>query len=486
MRLQLPSIAAVVLTTLAVSAAPAFADGIHPHSRVIQKVQFLPKGSSAAVFECETKSFDPATNGPACYGPKTIRTAYGLAPLIKGGYTGAGQTIVILEAFGSPTAQADLHAFDAAFGLNDPPSFIVQAMPDTPPFDPSDMMQVVWAAETSLDVQWAHAMAPRANIVVVAAASSDAGDLLVALNFAINKRLGDIISMSFGASETFFSDAAGQQMLAGWEKAFKKAHDRNITLVASSGDEGATNAIDDFGDILAVRNVSYPASSPHVTAVGGTDLLFGKNGKADPSGAYVSERVWNEQAQSTPGGTIMAGASGGGVSALFERPEYQRHLGRDVRTALSGHRGIPDVSLNAGTIGGVVVRMGFAGLDGFYIMGGTSASAAEWAGVVADINQLSGRQMGFLNDRLYRLGRNGVKDDDRSRRARVSLFHDITVGDNSFDGVDVDFNPVHVVGFNATPGWDLTTGWGTPNLSALWDLIDDLCNDNDNDRDNRR
>ena len=129
---------------------------------------FAPKGAAAAVFDCETRAFD-LSGGVPCYGPKAIRSAYGLAGLIKAGFTGAGQTIVIVDAFGSPTALADLKDFDKSFGLNDPPSFVVHTMPGTPAFDANDPNQIGWAEETSLDVQWSHAMAPRANIVLVAA-----------------------------------------------------------------------------------------------------------------------------------------------------------------------------------------------------------------------------------------------------------------------------------------------------------------------------
>src|SRR5262249_23919488 len=155
------------------------------------------------------------------------------------------------------------------------------------------------------------AMAPNANIVLVVAKSNTDEDLLAALNYAINKNLGDVISMSFGESEAFLTDAAGKAMLALWEKALQKARDRHITVLASSGDEGSTNAIDDFGDVLNFRNVNYPASSPNVTAVGGTDLMFGTGAKADPAGKYLGETAWNDEPQG------FMGAGGGGTSMFF-------------------------------------------------------------------------------------------------------------------------------------------------------------------------
>jgi subtilase family serine protease len=264
-------------------------------------------------------------------------------------------------------------------------------------------------------------------------------------------------------------------MVAAWEKAFRNARSSAITVLASSGDEGASNIADAVGDIFGFRNVSYPASSPNVTAVGGTTLQFGANGKADPAGQYIGETVWND----APFGIVAA--SGGGLSTFFQRPDFQRNLGDNIRQMLNGRRGIPDVSFVGDLIGGVVVKLGFfsdATSNGFYIFGGTSVGAPSWAGVVADINDLASQQLGFLNDRIYRLGRNSINDSDSGRRTR-SLFHDILVGDNSVCGFDPDMNDVCVEGFAAKPTFDLSTGWGTPNLDVLLNLLDDLGRDDD-------
>ena len=219
--------------------------------------------------------------------------------------------------------------------------------------------------------------------------------------------------------------------------------------------------------VFPFQNASYPASSPRVTAVGGTNLYFGTGtpatGKADPNGAYILEKVLNDEAQ----GIALAG--GGGVSALFRRPGYQDALPSSVRRSLHGHRGVPDVAYNGGVVGGVVVHLGFLGPagNGFYIFGGTSAGAPQWAGAIADINQALGHPLGFINNRLYRLGKTGVLAD---------LFHDITVGDNGFCFFTTPNPPgvfACVPGFNATPGWDLATGWGTPNFGKVLSLIGD-------------
>ena len=423
----------------------------------------LSTTDATAVFGCELAFFDPNLNPGGritCYGPSAIRSAYGLSGLINAGIDGRGRTIVILDAFGSPTAEADLKAFDSVFGLPDPPSFTIVNMPGAAPTNEG------WAEEVSLDVQWSHAIAPGANIVLVAAASNSDDDLLAGLNYAIDHHLGDVISMSFGESEVFLTDAAGQLIVKGWEQAFRKARRKHITLFVSSGDQGSTNTADEFGNVFPFQNVSHPASSPWVTAVGGTNLYFGTGtvatGKADPNGSYIGEQVWNDE----PVG--IAAAGGGGVSSIFRIPSYQEFgLSQSVKRSLHKHRGLPDVAYNGGVVGGVIVYLGFLGPDdsGFYIFGGTSAGAPQWAGVIADINQVVGHPVGFLNNRLYLLGRFGLLK---------GLSHDITVGDNGFCFFTVPDPPgdfLCVDGFSATPGWDLATGWGTPNLGHLFSWL---------------
>jgi len=430
----------------------------HYHIRAEQADLITGAAPTAkAHFRCELRPFD-LSKGLFCYGPSAIRTAYGLNGLINAGFNGAGRTIVILDAFGSPTAFSDLQAFDAIFGLPDPPSFDIRTMPGTPPFDPANSNQVGWAEEVSLDVQWAHAIAPGANIVLVAAASNSDNDLLAGLNYAIDNHLGDVVSMSFGESELFLTDDAGLLILKAWDLAFRHARESQITLFVSSGDQGSATSGFPF------QNVSFPASSPRVTAVGGTNLFFGTATNADPNGSYQGETVWNDP----------FGAGGGGVSLLFDAPEYQEEgLPSLVRRPLRKDRGLPDVAYNAGVVGGVIVHLGFAGIPaGFYIFGGTSAGAPQWAGVIADTNQVVGHPVGFINNRLYRLGKTG---------ALAALFHDIAVGNNGFAVPDGNGGLVSIPGFNATPGWDLATGWGTPNFGKLLILRDDWKGDDSED-----
>jgi subtilase family serine protease len=409
-----------------------------------EKVAPDAQPNSTARFRCETRPFD-LSKGLFCYGPDAIRKAYGINGLISKGFTGAGRTIVIIDAFGSPTAAADLVTFDATFGLPDPPSFNIVTMPGTPPFDPTNSNMVSWTGEIALDTQWAHAIAPGAKIILVAAKSDFDEDLIAALNYALDHHLGDVVSMSFGESEAFLGNPAGLDIVAAWQSAFKKAQQQHVTLFASSGDWGSTNPFDANLDLLPFQNVSWPASSPLVTSVGGTNLFFGTSTNADPNGTYQGEQVWNDG----------FGAGGGGMSSLVEEPDYQIDtLPDSVNKTLHKHRGVPDVAYNAGVAGGVVVVWGTGG-GCCFIFGGTSAGAPQWSGIIADLNQARGRPMGFLNSRLYLLGAFG---------SLTGLFHDVTAGDNSFGGQ---------TGYPAKPGYDLATGWGTPNFGTLGAILAD-------------
>jgi subtilase family serine protease len=398
---------------------------------VAEQAQQQP--NATARFTCELRPFD-LSKGLFCYGPAAIRSAYGLNGLLSSGSDGRGRTIVIIDAFGSPVAETDLTTFDTVYGLPPPPSFKQIYMPGTPPFDPNNANIVGWTSEIALDTQWSHAIAPAANIVLIAAKSNDDLDLLDAINYAIDNNLGDVISMSFGESEADISNPDGLDTVAAYTAAFAKAKAKHITLLASSGDQGS--ATEDY----PFRSVGFPASSPHVTGVGGTNLFFGTGGAADPNGAYITETVWNDP----------FGAGGGGMSILFQIPDYQRdNIPRSVKQTLHGNRGVPDIAYNAGVVGGVIAAWTATIPGAFFIFGGTSAGAPQWSGIVADLNSGTGRRLGSLNSRLYRLGGEG---------ALKPFFHDVTTGDNSFDGQP---------GYPATKGYDLSTGWGTPNLGKL-------------------
>jgi subtilase family serine protease len=391
-------------------------------------------------FTCESRPFD-LSKGLYCYNPFTIRAAYGTDNLQAAGADGTGQTIVILDAFGSPTIAADLAAFDNFFGIPPPPSFQQISM-GAPPFDPSNNDMVGWTVEIALDVEWAHAIAPNASIVLVAAKSDFDQDLIDGFNFAVDNHLGSVISMSFGESEIGLANPDGLDIIANWQAAFAKAAKAGITALASSGDQG----VDTQG--FGTPSASFPASSDLVTGVGGTNLRFGTaTNAAFSGGTYQSEQVWDDPADNNNIAADTFGAGGGGMSFLIKQPQFQTgNVPRSVATTLHGFRGVPDLAYNAGVAGGVLVHIGTLapGATSFFLVGGTSAGSPQWAGIVADINSTRHKSLGNINKALYDAGRHG----------RLN-FRDVTIGNNGFDGVP---------GYPATAGFDLSTGWGTPHF----------------------
>jgi subtilase family serine protease len=386
--------------------------------------------------------------GTPCYGPKDIQRAYGLTELLEDGFTGAGQTIIIIDSFGSPTIESDLKAFDTAFGIKDPPSLRVVAPLGTVAFDPTNQDQLGWAGETTLDVEWAHAMAPDANIIVLTSPVDETQgvqglpEFLKLEQYALDNHLGKIITQSWGTAENTLFTSAGYTLLNDFERIYQKAAQETVTILASAGDSGTEN-VDVNGNPYGFPTIDFPASSPYVTAVGGTSLLL------DVHGNYQSETVWNDQ----------FGASGGGTSQYFAKPVYQYLLPLAAQKELGGRRGIPDVTYNADPNTPIWVYFGFfpdPSDNGFYFAAGTSAGSPQWAGITADANQLAGRPLGFLNPALYAIG---------AAHEQTEFFHDITVGNNAFNSLS---------GYKAGPGWDLASGWGTPNLSELlWELRKD-------------
>ncbi len=438
-------VAAVSSAALAASMLTTAASGALPASGALA----LPLGvghptlastGAAAPTDAQCR----AALGTPCYSPQEIRRAYGVDTLTDAGFTGKGQTIVIVDSFGSPTIAGDLATFDADYGLPAPPSFTVRAPLGTVPFDPTNSDMVGWAFETTLDVEWAHAMAPDASIVLLTSPVSETEGVqglpqfLALERYALDRHLGQIISQSWGATEQTLTGRAGRQVVASFEALYARAAAQHVTVLASSGDSGVANLNTDQSANFPFPTVIFPASSPLVTAVGGTSLY------ATTSGRYQSETVWNNS----------TGATGGGLSALFTEPGYQYVLPRSDQKLLDGHRGLPDVAWNADPDTAILVYTSFIpGGVGYYFIGGTSEGSPQWAGLIADANQLAHRPLGYLNPGLYALG---------ATAGHRAPFHDITVGDNSFAGI---------TGFNATKGWDATTGWGTPNLGELaWSL----------------
>ena len=318
------------------------------------------------------------------YSPGQLATAYGVAALGCGSTCGAGQTIAIVDAYDAPTIDADLAAFDAQFGLpcdNCLQKLLPQGQPKA---------DASWALEATLDVEWAHAIAPGARIILVEAATASLTNLFSAVDAAVASG-ASVVSMSWGSTGEFLGETLYDSHFAA----------KGVTFVASSGDSGP--------------GVIYPAASPNVTAVGGTNLPL------DAAGSLTGpETTWS--------------GSGGGVSAYEAAPAFQSSLG------LTG-RAVPDVAYDADPSTGVAVydATAYSGQTGWFVVGGTSAGAPQWAALAAIANSRRAAPLGSMNAALY-----GLPD---------AAFRDIV-------------SPAP-----AAPGFDTATGRGSPRADVLVPLL---------------
>jgi subtilase family serine protease len=383
------------------------------------------------------------------YTPAQIRAAYFLNPLLRRGIDGTGQSIVIVDSFGSPTIRHDLKVFDRQFRLPPPRSLlIIHPAGPIPAFRPTPN-RIGWAEETTLDVEWAHVMAPRARIVLVETpvseneGTSGFPQIVKAEKYVLAHKLGGVISQSFGATEQTFPTGTLRPLRGAYLEAAQPAH--NVTVVSASGDAGATAYRSDMRTFYTRPVISWPASDPLVTAVGGLDLRLDKLGRRN-----APDRVWND-----PG---FPAATGGGKSVIFGRPSFQT-----ADAAIVGaHRGVPDISMSASCSHPVDIYQSFSGGGGWQIICGTSEATPLFAGVIALAAQVAGHSLGPINAALYKMA-----------SARKSGIVDITRGNNT-----VTFQQngaTHTVhGWHAVPGYDLSAGLGTikasvfvPRLAAL-------------------
>jgi subtilase family serine protease len=242
--------------------------------------------------------------GIDCYLPRQLRQAYGLPALARRGITGKGQTIVIVDSFGSPTVRHDLKVFDRATGLPDPPSLkVIQPAGKVPPYRPTSNREG-WAGETELDVEYAHAMAPGASILVVATPTSENEgttgfpQIVAAEKFVIRHHLGGVISQSFGATEQTFPSRRAMARLRG---AYVAAARGGVTVLAASGDSGAADVKFDQVTFYRHRVTSWPDSDPLVTGVGGTRLRLGPKGHR-----LRPDAVWKTRSAGPPSGPSPA------------------------------------------------------------------------------------------------------------------------------------------------------------------------------------
>jgi subtilase family serine protease len=408
--------------------------------------QVLTKGAITSSTP-PTTTFCLSHFGVRCYGPTQIETAYNTGPLYAHGINGAGETIVIVDAFGAPTIRAELRYFDKAYGLPAPPSFRIMQFGAVKPYTPSTPTATGWAIETSLDVEYSHAIAPGANILLVETATAETlgvtgfPTIVLAENYVVNHHLGDVISQSFAAAEQTFPSPRTIKFL---RTAYRAAERQGVTVLGAAGDWGPSGPENiTETKYFPYRVVSWPASDPLVTAVGGTELTLNKTGKR-----LAPDVVWNDT-------TLFQSpaAGGGGVSSVFPRPSYQWGVARTVGT----QRGIPDISMSASVSGSVLVYLkgiaysGGPGRAVWALIGGTSEASPEFSGIVAMADQVAHHSLGLINPALYYLS-----------AVRASGLVDVTQGNNSiWFTTPTTHSRVTVTGYTAGAGYDLASGVGT-------------------------
>ncbi len=383
------------------TAAPALLPSAFP---MLQVLNPTARGIAPSATTCTSTL--PAPNGVA-YKPSQILSGYSYSSS-----QGAGKTIAIIDAYGDSTLTSDVACFDQTFGLPAPSLSIVK------PFGSPHRSNSGWGLETSLDVEWAHAMAPAASILLIITPTSSLTYLVNdAVPYAVSHG-ASVISMSWGAAES----SLGCSTEASEATYFANAVSSGVIPVGASGDNGAN-------DGTSAPTVDYPSADPNVVGVGGTTLtLSGSN-------AWSSEVTWND----------ASGATGGGVSTCFAEPSYQSSHSIQVTTSSGSStptgRAVPDVSYDASPYTGFWV-WDTSGYTGWVQVGGTSAGAPQWSAIFVDAlaagdSNLNG---GSVHGLLYGfLGSSSV--------------HDITSGNNNH--------------YYASSGYDACTGVGTPVESSV-------------------
>ena len=436
-----------------------------------------------------------------CYTPADIAAAYSLdqyraAHAGDPAALGAGKTVVLVDSYGSPTAKNDIDFFAQSFGM------------PTPNFDEvyfnnggltynntysgngqsGPAAAAGWAVEATLDIEWAYAMAPLAHIVLLATNPAEVlgvqglPNMMSAMKAAVDAYgPGTVFSQSFGLAEQTFGGAAANQM-ARFDQTYQYGISKGATFVASSGDEGSGGASKEARDSVdyGFPVVGYPASSPFNLAVGGTDVMYNwlwapttqdpsQPGffNATPAAGVAAEPLWAE-GWLGPGNNTTSG----GKSSFYSSPSWQ-----SAQSSLTGGmRGVPDVSWNAAINGGVLIYItAFSSNNkgatiirpGWHVEGGTSASSPQVAGLLAVVNAERAENgkapIGDPHPAVYALG-DGSSASTYYRDVNAQYFGTAAypLTNNQWTS-----NTPNVPGYPATPGWDMTTGFGSP-LANAW------------------
>lgn len=409
---------------------------------------------------------------PCGYSPSELQTAYNMTPLYQAGLDGTGETVVITDAYGSSTIEQDAEAFSQIYGLPDltPANFqIVKAngISSNP-----HGVQRNWEFETTLDVEWVHAMAPGANIALVLA--TDRSSLDEAINYAVIHHLGNTVSNSWGQIELFGNPATKIRT----ERILQMAAAQGIDVNFASGDSG------DFSTVIGIPAVLYPASSPFATGIGGTSLAL------NPDDTIAFQTGWGNNLTRIadtialgsppvvpPLNLGFQGGAGGGVSAEFAKPSFQSGLPGNARL-------VPDISMLADSFTGVEIIETINGQLSVAVFGGTSLATPMFSGVMAIASQKAGHGLGQAAQLVYNLPAGAVSDvvAVSSPNNVTGVINGTTVETADdlaapLDGTTSYYSALYnspfstrwfVITFGTDtslttgPGWDNVTGVGTP------------------------
>jgi subtilase family serine protease len=349
----------------------------------------------------------PAISGVSGLAPADLEKAYNLGPLRSAGLDGTNTTIALAEI--DAFHQSDVQSYDQTFGIAAPPLSVITVDGGASSTSP----------EPVLDIEVAHAVAPKARVLVYES-PKDLGSVADMLGRIVADHRAQVLSVSLGTCERGLAPSSANALVSTLTDTFSRAAAEGVSVLVASGDNGAYDCQD------ADLSVGVLAANPYVTSVGGTALFL------SGAGGYGREDGWE--------GPLEGAGSGGGVSILYAQPSWQ--TGPGVSNQFSdGMRQVPDVSADADPLTGYSIY--YSG--GWHVVGGTSAASPLWAAIILLADQraaMSGKgPLGLLDPALYRLGATGTG------------YHDVTLGGNLY--------------YNATPGWDYSTGWGSPDGAAL-------------------
>ena len=411
---------------------------------------------------------------PCGYAPKQVRGAYGLGPVIKSGTDGSGVTVAVIDAFNSPTIRKDLTIYSQRHGLPKPKLKQYNVKPL-----PGDIENKQgWYGEETLDLDAIHGMAPGAKLVYAGAKDNSDLNILERVVYVIDNHLASIVNNSYGNA----GEALPAAEIRAEEAAYQQAIAEGIGFYFSSGDCGDNLDPQGLCGGTGARETDYPASSPNVTAVGGTSLAVSK------SNGYLFETGWGtgfsplgpsgQHWNPKPPGYYLYGG-GGGTSKRFAEPAYQQGV---VPTSLSGYWGksnrvVPDFAADGDPNTGYLVGQTQTFPNGKvryseYRLGGTSLSSPLVAGIMALANQYAGHDLGFVNPLLYSLDASAFRDIvDPSSTVAVARTN-YANGVNAAGGLTYSLRTMNQTGtLHTIPGYDDVTGRGTPNG---WDFLQAL------------